>query len=320
MKQTSIALLTAILGGFLTIIMSSGCNRGQNEALIVPPGPERPVPVPAPPSALPPVRHSSGGPIVVGGGAGESEYSMVFAREKLTDFVGDCLTFSCGLGAQEKLRYSFLTVKAKNPLKALFKTSKEMNADLYQVHSHEVWFNRDRLWLDTGKTKPYDIVDAVRLWVEILALGSDLTAPQLEALKTALGSAVKTTRSGQSLNDGATFETLLWSVDPTHDRLYIRDPSLSSLEITPFLIEQLKCPSPLERLRILNPAWVWAKEGEAFNDQKRSVQFLLSFDFKWACEGQSHRANANVTIKARSFAAKSFEFLKSSLSIDIGEL
>ena len=67
---------------------------------------------------------SHAGPIVVGGGAGESEFSIVFARTNLPAIVTDCLKFSCRFTPQEAERLAILGQKAKTAPLALFKSSK----------------------------------------------------------------------------------------------------------------------------------------------------------------------------------------------------
>ena len=98
------------------------------------------------------------GPIVVGGGAGGSEFSIVFARTNLKSILSDCLAYSCGFSSAKAQSLRPLLAQTATLLPAVFKTS------------GEVVFNQDLLWLDAAHKVPYEISDAVGLKTEDVAV------------------------------------------------------------------------------------------------------------------------------------------------------
>jgi hypothetical protein len=148
-------------------------------------------------------RFSSAGPIIVGTGAGQSEYSIIFVESQLTQILRECADLSCQLSPAEKTEFLPLVLAAHIPRSMLFKTENEMHGDIFRVtppapnqtsttgfgngvanvvgNSHSIWFNQSRLWLDAAHTRPYDVGDAAALWLDVLAQLSAVQGAPLSA-------------------------------------------------------------------------------------------------------------------------------------------
>jgi hypothetical protein len=238
--------------------------------------------------------HAASGPIIVGTGAGESEYSVIFARAKLAEILTDCLQISCALTATQSAGFANLVQLAQTPPTVQFKSGALLLNRLYEIHGTEVWFNQDRLWLDSIQTKPFDVAEAAALWIDVLAPNGDKAA--LNLLKTKLRESLRQnlSRVRAALNDGLTFELLHWRPAQGQDRLYARDPALQTVELSQALIAHLGCSEGLKSLKIFSPTWVSMTQ-----TAQAEYLFNLGLGVKWTCGSITKSESGYILISAK---------------------
>jgi hypothetical protein len=258
------------------------------------------------------------GPIVVGGGAGGSEFSIVFARSNLPTIVSDCLNLSCGLAPSEIARLQPLLMRSKSVLPAVFKTSVELPGHAYEIHQGEIWFNKDLLWLDQAHTKPLEVSDAVQLWLEILDADGVISAADLALVKTKIAHSLEIERSEQAYDSTNSYQVILWKFSPVLDRLYVSSSPSDILEITDALIKKLGCHA-LDSLQIQSPAWISATPVPP-QDQPDRIILKLSLNVNWTCDGRDHTGFGAAVISASRNSVGVLQFDPRSLDINIGEM
>jgi hypothetical protein len=259
------------------------------------------------------------GPILVGGG-GESEYSLIFLRENLSQIMQDCFAVTCGLTDVEKSRLAIFQQKSKNPPKLVFKTQDEMERRLFELKSkdNEVWINQDELWLNEDKTIAYGISDAAALWIQILQQGEAIAQDDVARLTLSLeGSLVnQVIRYAAELNDGETFELLSWKGLNQNTRLFIRDPFVQNFELTEKIRNAIHCSSsPIENMSIYSANWV-----SMTPTNEKLLVFNVGFGLKWTCGQKKHNQTGNVLISAmRDNADVPFQFDPNTIRVVIDD-
>jgi hypothetical protein len=248
------------------------------------------------------LKASAAGPIIVGNGAGEGEYSVVYVRSNLSGIFEECANISCQLSAEEKQTLQTLRSLASVAPPARFKTSVEMGQRIFELHgtqnAGEVWINQDLLWQDSLKTVPFDVGHGAELWTHIIATVGKLPAEAVGSLgiklKESLANVTRRGSIGVGIASGpgfpnATVEYLLWS-RKKDDSLVIRDPLLGSLELSASLAAAVHCPEPVVP-RIYSPSWL--PLGERGLSQRRlrgdsALRLTLQFGVKWSCRGKTY--------------------------------
>lgn len=245
------------------------------------------------------------GPILVGQGGGQSEFSLVFAHQNLNLFLSTCLSATCQLSTVEKSRLRVLLNRFKiRPPQAVFKSTNELGTMLFAVDSvaNSVDINKDLLWLDAGGTIAYDIPSAVVFWLDVLA---QLDPSSSKALDSELKAKVhlrildKLSKAQVNFNSGNNFEALVWRQQSAHDRLFIRDSEFNSFDFTPLILSGELCfagrPSAL---RINTVRWAWLNpRGET------ALRMGLELIMNWDCSGSSHRGRAKLVLSANGSGA-----------------
>lgn len=258
------------------------------------------------------------GPIVVGGGAGGSEFAVVFARANLETMLSDCLRATCGLTADEAQAFEPLLDRTKSIPLAVFKTSAELSGNLYEVRPSEVWFNRELLWLDAGKTIPFDVDDASKLWLEILNLDGVVSKPDLLLLQTRLARTLDIEKSEQAYDTENTFQILLWKTSPQMDRLYVSSSPADTFELTEAVIATLAC-SDLRSFKIQSPTWISAAPIPP-TGKPETIILKLSLNVNWVCGTRSHAGFGSAIVRVTKNTSDILAFDPQSLEINMGEL
>jgi hypothetical protein len=233
------------------------------------------------------------GPIIVGNGAGEGEYSVLFVKANLKDILEECANVRCQLTAQEQSTLAGLRNAVPRVSQVLFKSSKEMPGKIFELHANssraDVWVNQDLLWEDAKKSVAFTVGDAAELWIHILAAVSGGETPSVQSLGEKLKAALATDtqRGGLTIpsSQGSaaadmTVEYLLWSHNSA-DVLVIRDPQLGTLELTKSIAGAIHCAEPTVP-RIFSPAWLPLATTGA------RVRLTLQFGIAWTCQGRSY--------------------------------
>lgn len=229
--------------------------------------------------ALPLSRPAQAGPIIVGG-AGESEYSVIFARDHLRELLETCLQITCSLNEKQiSLLQNLVSISDQAPT-PVFKSASDMT-ELFELHGNHVWILRDRLWEDPERTVSLKVGGAVGLWIQILGTIAQIPSDQVADLTPVASKATDhgIQRAKIDLQGGQSFEFVLWDQgSPT--RFLIRDPGLQSLNLMALLTPQaLRCPGAVKDLRIYSPAWQTLSGAP---DPLRA-QISLQFGISWTC-------------------------------------
>lgn len=233
------------------------------------------------------------GPIIVGNGAGEGEYSVLFVKTNLQDILEECANVRCQLTSHEQSTLAGLRNVAPRVSQVLFKSSKEMPGKIFELHATssraDVWVNQDLLWEDAKKSVAFTVGDAAELWIHILAAINGGEIPSVQSLGEKLKAALttETQRGGQSISSpqggmasDMTVEYLLWSHNNV-DVLVIRDPQLGTLELMKSIAGAIHCAEPTVP-RIFSPAWLPLVTTGA------RVRLTLQFGIAWTCQGRSY--------------------------------
>ncbi len=258
------------------------------------------------------IQNASAGPVIVGG-AGESEFSIVFVHSKLNEVLSDCENVTCDLTKDELKDFSVIQNAAKIQRTLYFKSSKEMGSDLFQIYSEgEVWINQSKLSQTKGMDHFYDIPNAISLWIRILASASKSKTPFIESiLEKARKSFSLVIQRGKLVFDSQNdFEFLVWK--NKRDQLFLRDSSLRFLEVSKLFDQpKLKCPGAITELEIYSPAWFPLKYS-----QEVQVPLTLRFGLSWLCDGRFFSTSGLVFLTAtRPPHSNLFEFDLNSLEV-----
>jgi len=258
------------------------------------------------------------GPIVVGGGAGGSEFSIVFARANLQMILSDCLRVTCGFSAKEEVVFQPLLDRTKSIPSAVFKTSTELSGNLYEVRASEIWFNRELLWLDTNKTIPFDVDDASKLWLEVLNLDGVVSKPDLLLLQNRLTRTLDIEKSEQVYDTKNTFQILLWKTSHGIDRLFVSSSPVDTFELTGPVIAKLACPD-IRSFKIQSPTWISATPISSAGKLEMII-LKLSLNVNWVCGTSSHTGFGSAIVRVIKNTSDILIFDPQFLEIYLGKL
>jgi hypothetical protein len=224
------------------------------------------------------------GPIIVGNGAGEGEYSVVFVSAKLPSILEECGNVSCQLTSDEQKIFQALQAQASFPRTLVFKNSQSLGHNIFEIQGAEVWVNQDLLWRDSLQQIPFDVSDAGDLWIHVLASAAKLQSPLVDTIgqKISLSLSHETSRGRLDIENKGSVEFILWSRQSS-DTLVIRDPALTILDLSDALKNAIHCPKPVSP-RIFSPAWMSLVGGAAPTER---LNLTLQFGMSWTCQGRS---------------------------------
>jgi hypothetical protein len=250
------------------------------------------------------------GPIIVGTGAGGSEFSLIFARANFVEMARDCFASSCTLTPTERTLAPQILLRAAKPPPLLFKTERDMPGLLKKMTAGAVWFNQDRLWLDAKKTVAYDVPEAAAQWLDVLI--GDI-APASSALGAKISESLRQRMSRQTraTGDGGTFELLHWRPVSGVDRLFVRDPALNSVDLTAALTVSLACPS-LNTLTLFSPTF--SSITDLGPDR---LLFTVGLGLRWNCGGVTRSESGYVLIYANKNASGAWEFDPATIDAEV---
>jgi hypothetical protein len=256
------------------------------------------------------------GPILVGRGAGFSEYSLIFARANLELLLQDCVALSCELAEDQRSVGNELVSRARLAPQLEFKSGAEMGTDevFRRLSDKVVWINQDKLWTDAAKTVPYGMGEAMALWCQIL--GEGLEAGTLARVEESVRVTFQrqVVRSELTTEPKRSFEFLLWKRPGAVDQLAIRDVVLQSVVLTEPIASQLACASGVKSMEIFSPVWSPDLRGD------EQITLILNFGVRWVCVGEEGRGGSSLghaIIDAHADADGVFIFDSSSLFVSV---
>jgi len=209
----------------LVAFLVAGCSKPQTQG----------------PGSSPPGPVSSDGPIVVGKGAGQAEFAILFIYENHQSLFRQCHAL-CGLNADEDALLRGIEREFETPdlFKPVFKSKRELGTDVVRRRDREIWFNQDELWLNESKTVAYDLPAAMSLWLEVLSspiyppVNADALGGLKGKLKALMGN--ETRYAEFKLGTGQIINALLWRQNQrgeASDRLILWDLRSRFLDLTP---------------------------------------------------------------------------------------
>lgn len=235
---------------------------------------------------------SIAGPILVRNGAGESEFSLVLVRERLSTMLAVC-DGACALKLDEMAVLSQLKARAGHPPLANFAALNGAPVYAFSANGQTVTFNQDALWLDVQKTQSLKAPDALRIWIKIL---SEIP-PQLPSMPTAFLSnhlTEKVEKSWITLRSieetGAFFEVLTFR--DSVDQILVRDASDQILDVTAPLLKSIDCVAGLRSWQIHSVNW-----NRVVSEADGSKSARLDLISTWTCASASERGRALIDFK-----------------------
>ncbi len=243
---------------------------------------------------------ASAGPIIVGHGAGESEYSILFARAHLDELLSVCSADQCHFSSLEKDWLRTTRELALLAPDAIFKTKDELGDRLFLRHpiEHQVWLNQDLLWLDPSRTVPYQVSDAVILWMNILLVGKNIPKPLLAIMQFDLAAALTDhVQSIFSTGDKTSgFTAVLWSRKAGNDDLYFRDQAFQTYSGLSSVRAALVCEAETaSQIKFHSGRWMTSE-----NQQEVSSKLALRLELSvtWNCGKWANKGRVQVTFNA----------------------
>ncbi len=240
------------------------------------------------------------GPIIVGQGAGESEYSILFARSHLDDLLSTCAGDKCHFSSIEKEWLKTTRTLAQNPPRAIFKNKATLGNLIYFKHSveNEVWLNQDLLWLDAAGSIPYKVSDGVTLWMEILLKGLDIPDSVLAnlqiGLRTSLNERIQAIFSSGENTEG--FTAILWTHKDANDDLYFRDQTFQTFSG----IDSIRKAALCEKLELRQIKFHSARWNASWTVANSTPRLLLRLEVAatWNCGTQAKRGRLQIVMMA----------------------
>ncbi len=243
---------------------------------------------------------SQAGPIIVGSGAGESEYSILFARTHLDELLSICAEDQCHLNSPQKLWLQRARKLAFLVPEAIFKNSQALGSQIYvrRTRSKEVWFNQDLLWLDPSSSKPYQVSDAVVLWLDILLGDKNISKAELSSLELELGAYLKD-QVQLIISSGETtggFSALLWTHQNRNDDLFLRDQAFQTFSVQESLQKAGLCSvGDASQLKFYSARWTSIQEQK---NLEPTLMLRLEVSASWTCGTQSGRGRILIIMNA----------------------
>ncbi len=259
------------------------------------------------------------GPIIVGG-AGESEYSIVYAQTNFKSLLENCLKYSCVLDQHQTFTIqNFINHSSELP-EAIFKTNTDLNF-LFKLCPDKkcVWINRDLLWQDSEKTISIDIGNALEIWVHILGQKLSINHEDTTRVATMASTSTKNLihRGQFKLEDKQTFEYILWNKLNTSN-FAIRDPALNTIDLMSLIhSSNLNCSTNPKQIQIYSPVWIPLSEPPTAT----SLNTNLHFGISWRCGLQNFSTNGVFYItseRKNTDQAWTFNLRSIGLFINIG--
>ena len=248
------------------------------------------------------------GPVIVGSGGGASEYSIIFARSSFAKMLEEC-AISCELSAVDQQVLLQLQKITGLPA-AIFKNQKDLGSRVYEIHGQEVWINQDLLWLDADHSIPYDVAEAVALWLEIAeqVSGQPAAASSIQE-KARILFRKQIQRGNIELAKDQVFEFILWK-SSSEDHLVARDPFMQTLEVSGAAKEIIDCEERDSRQQFFSPTWL---PMESQND----IVLNLNFGVKWTCGGKTQSSFGRGIVLTKSDKNGNWKFAASTFYVHI---
>jgi hypothetical protein len=222
------------------------------------------------------------GPIIVGSGAGESEYALLFAQAQLPDLLSACSLNRCTLTPAEAAALVQIQSASAHPPQAIFKTDSEMSGSILRVIGAQVWFNEDELWLDPSNTIAYDVPHAAGLWVQVL--GQNLDQQVINSLRLKIQSALNLNLGENSTLFGSgSLAVVFWS-----HSVYLRDGQANVLPLTAQLVSQITAMDQ-NTLQFFSARWT--------NVNRTSGAVRLDLNLMWTAQGNPMRGVGTITMQ-----------------------
>lgn len=240
-------------------------------------------------------------PILVGQGAGQSEYAIVFTYQSLPALLSGCLIADCGLDDQGLAVLNELIARAQRmKVTVLFKTSVELQSHVFGLSpdGSTVSFNQDLLWIDRDKTQGYDLPRAVGLWIDVLAFREPRIphAVYERVLVATVKNLGHTLIQSRIEKNGSTFEGMIWKQPQGQDRVFVRDGAYNNYDFTSAFTQSgvLCFTGPASDVRVHGARWAWVNPRE-----DGGLRLGLELTMNWKCSDGAHRGRTKLVLTAQ---------------------
>jgi hypothetical protein len=259
---------------------------------------------------------SGDGPIGVGNGGGSSEYSIVFTHNNLVELLNDCANFSCTLDREEHIiLWQIINYAVVDTTALKFGSTSEVGNALYKIVLDTVWVNQDLLWIDSQKTIPYSVGDALGLWVTILADRYDITNPLVKTVSEKVAATMQQNmgRGKYDAPNDLTFEFVQWNKLDNKDLLVIRDPFLTTVNVSELIANEIQCTDANSEVSVFSPSWIPIGFPQADED----VILSLDFGLRTTCGVKKRQSSARIIITAKRNEKNELSFDLSSTILQV---
>lgn len=238
---------------------------------------------------------SSDGPILVGQGTGESEYSLAFARLNLAELLRSCVGV-CPLDDGQRAFLDRLIQMAPFAPEAFYEISGAGHVFRFGNEAKtSVIFNHSHLWQDPEGKVAYDIPYAVGVWVDVLMFKSRFLIPAYkDSVKTEVVAALRQRiqRVEATVQQKTPFVAMTWK-GKTSDRLYIRNGAFENFELTPKIATALGCEGGAATEVVINSV----RFSEILTESDTSLNVRMETTQNFNCGVEARRGRTKILFR-----------------------
>ncbi len=227
---------------------------------------------------------SLAGPIIVRSEAGQSEYSILFARAHLDELLSVCSNDECNLSEDQESWLRTARQLSLNAPKVIFKNKTDLADQKFTKHDDQVWLNQDLLWLDDAHTIAFQVSDAMVLWLDILLQGKIIPRLELTVLEFEMARVLN--EKVQTIRSAGEFSAILWRHADRNDEIFFEDHTQRMISIRDSLQKSGFCGNDLATsLQFHSASW---------NDLTTRKEIRLEVATTWSCGVQKNRGNLQI--------------------------
>ena len=243
------------------------------------------------------------GPILVGSGAGKGEFSVVFTHKLFGEILSECIEVRCSLSDNEKQEVKpYVEYDLPN---LHFLKKKELKEKEYELRGSDLFINQDRLWLNEEKTKPYDVPEAMILWLRVLS-NEQLNGSIYDKMRKDLRASVL---RGHVVQKKSRFEYLIIERQNEESLFQMMDSTGQSFLLNDLISSKIQCEKGSPKgLSFISPA---------FRTHPGSEIVRLSTIIDYTCGETPQRRFTDILAGLKRVGEKTFVFDPDTLEIYI---
>jgi hypothetical protein len=236
------------------------------------------------------------GPILVGQGTGESEYSLAFARMNLVELLRSC-NGVCVLDQSQRAFLDDITKLAAKAPVAHFEINGSQNMYRFTNPKYtDVVFNHNQLWQDADHKVAFDIPYAVGVWIDVLMYTKLVkSAESADSVKFEIVNVLRQRiqRVEATYEQKTPFVAMTWK-GKSADRLYIRNAVFENTEVTPKLAVSMGCDGGTATEIVINSV----RFSSITEDTDGSLSVLMETTQNFNCALDARRSRAKILFRS----------------------